>query len=65
MNDFTQHNQTVPLAGIIPPARTVTEIRHLNLALLSGDRAKIDAFADEMLRLERENQLKQITHDQS
>lgn len=49
MNPFTAHNQTVPLAGILP---TTTELRRLSPALLSGDKNKVDAFADEMIQRE-------------
>lgn len=42
-----------PPRNLRPPALVVTEPVRVNPALLSGDRARIDAFADEMLAQER------------
>jgi hypothetical protein len=61
--NFSSHNQTVPLAGIIPPARTVTEILHVNKILLSKDRSAINAFVDEKIREERERELQQLAKE--
>lgn len=57
---FTQHNQTVPLEGILPPARTVTKILHVNKILLSKDRSAINAFVGDKIREARERELQQL-----
>lgn len=54
---FTQHNQTVPLSGIISPRPVTVMPSRVSADLLSGDRERINAFADLLIEAERRQHL--------
>lgn len=54
MPTFTQHCALVALTGIIPPRPVTVQPVRVSPSLLSRNREQIDAFADDMLKLEHQ-----------